>query len=77
MWIGDYAATTAVGADTVATPLGVVDAVFVAWATNVSSAAPSTLYELRASISTLTNSIVVESPSTVNNLSVRYTVFGR
>lgn len=74
-WVGDYAATTAAGADTVATPLSVVDSVSVSFATAGSSSAPTTATICQAYLSTLAGSILVAT-STHNNLSVRYTVTG-
>lgn len=71
----EYAATTAAGSDTVATPLTIVDSVNVSWAFSATTALTTVNY-LKASVSTQRGAIVVWN-STHDNLSVRYTVCGR
>lgn len=73
VFVGQYAATTAAGSDTVATPLRVVEFVNVEFA---STAALTTATIVQGYPSTLAGSILVVT-STHDNLSVRYQVFGR
>lgn len=71
--IGQYAATTAAGSDTVATPLSVVNFVSVEFASTV---ALTTATIVSAQPSTLAGAITVQT-STHDNLSVRYRITGR